>query len=173
LTTRITAALNRAAPGDARARVTGPCHRLAELHPTWAAAVAECAFDLGWLDIDAGRPDDAKRDFELAMRADREGQFHRPAAAFLAMLSSDHAAAAQQFRALLAAAPVDDATPWYVRYRVAGLELGLGLAAEGAGDRDEARAAFERARSHLEATNRVHPSVAMGWRLAWLERRVR
>jgi tetratricopeptide (TPR) repeat protein len=173
LTTRITAGLTRAAPGDAHARLAGPCHQLAELHPTRAAVIAECAFELGWLGVDVGRLDDARRDFELARRAQRDGQFHRPAAAFIAALSNDHAAAEREFRALLAAAPVDDAAPWYVRYEVASLELGLGIAADGAGKRDDARAAFLRARAHLEAANRVQPSSPIGWRLAWLERRLR
>jgi eukaryotic-like serine/threonine-protein kinase len=173
LTTRNTAALTRAASGDAHSRLADSCHQLAALHPTRAAAIAECAFELGWLGIDVARPDDARRDFELAMRAKPDGRFHRPAAAFVAALSGDHAAAEREFRELLAADPVDAATPWHVRYMTANLELGLGIAADGAGNGDGARAAFLRARAHLEITNRVRPSAPMGWRLAWLDRRLR
>ncbi|HZJ63883.1 MAG TPA: protein kinase [Kofleriaceae bacterium] len=172
LSAQITAALTSDAPADALARLAGPCHQLAALHPARGAAIAECAFELGWLHLDAGKPDDARRDFELARRAEAAGRFARPAAAYLAVLANQHAAAERAFRELLAEAPVDAATPWHRRFHVAQLELGLGLAADGAGKRDDARAAFLRARVHLEAASHVRHWQPMSWRIAWLDRRL-
>jgi hypothetical protein len=173
LTTQNAAALTRAAPSDALARLTPPCHQLAALHPTRGAAVAACAYELGWLDLELAKLEDAKRDFALAMRAEPDGSVSRAAAAYLAMLSNDRPAAEQQFRALIGTSTVDDASPWYARFHAATLELGLGLSAESAGDHAEARKAFLRARAHLEAADRVHRWAPMSWRLAWLDRRLR
>ncbi|HEY0986040.1 MAG TPA: hypothetical protein VGD80_03275, partial [Kofleriaceae bacterium] len=173
LSAQITAALAHDAPGDALARLAGPCHQLAAVHPTRRAAIAECAFELGWLDLDAGKPDDARREFELARRAETAGRFARPAAAYIAVLSNQHAAAERAFRDLLAEAPVDAATPWHKRFLVAQLELGLGLAADGAGKHDDAREAFLRARAHLEAASQLRRWQPMSWRIAWLDRRTR
>jgi tetratricopeptide (TPR) repeat protein len=173
LRARITAALTRASPSEARARLAGPCHQLAELHPTGRAAIAECSFELGWLDLEADQLDDARRDFALAAQADPGGSFAQPAAAYRAAISDDPAGAARTFAALVAGIAVDAATPWHRRFHLARLEIGLGLAAEATGKRVEAREAYLRARAHLDAASQVRRWAPMTWRAAWLERRLR
>jgi tetratricopeptide (TPR) repeat protein len=173
LRAQISAALTLAAPAEARARLIAPCHQLAALHPTRGAGIAECAFELGWLDLEVDRPDDARRDFELARKAEPGGWFSRIAAAYLAAISSDHAAAERQFRDLLVESPLDATAPWHERFHVAELELGLGLAADGAGEHEQARQAFARARAHLEAAMRVRHWAPLSWRAAWLDRQPR
>ncbi|HSR95659.1 MAG TPA: hypothetical protein VLM79_01260, partial [Kofleriaceae bacterium] len=173
LRAQITAALTRASPAEARARLAGPCHQLAELHPAGRAAIAECSFELGWLDLEAEQLDDARRDFALAAHADPGGSFAQLAAAYRAAISEDPAGAERTFRALLAAITVDAATPWHRRFHIARLEIGLGIAANAAGKHASAREAYLRARAHLDAASQVRQWAPMSWRQAWLERQLR
>jgi Protein kinase domain len=161
---RIAAAYQRRGPAEAVGDLASACRRLAELHPSHARHVAECAFELAWLELDLDRLDDARRDAAIAAAA--SGPPPARARALLAYLSGDRAGAATQFRAVLADYQIDASTPPYLRAQIGTDELGLGLASDG----PEATAAFRRGRAHLEAALAAQRWPPLQWRVAWLDR---
>ncbi|MBP6632757.1 MAG: serine/threonine protein kinase [Kofleriaceae bacterium] len=153
--------------GATRAAMAPLCDRLAELHPTRAATIVECSYELGVLDLADGDPDAASRHLARVVglaQADVDADSVRLAAAFLAALDGQPGAA-DLFRAVLRGLAVTDATPWFQLLPAADAELGLAMTLPHA----ERAAARARAHALLVRAAAVSPGPVVQRRLAWAD----
>jgi tetratricopeptide (TPR) repeat protein/predicted Ser/Thr protein kinase len=149
---RAAAGMYRASPAQAHALLAPACTAYQRYHPEILDEVAQCLFELGWVEVELGRPERAVERFAAvvdSLSGHDEVSGRRSLRALARGYTSLHAGDAQAARPSLQAA-ADEVLPrtegaWWLDRQAALAWLALGESALALGRRDQAVEVLERA----------------------------
>jgi tetratricopeptide (TPR) repeat protein len=149
---RAAAGMYRTSPAQAHALLEPACTAYQRYHPEIVDEVAQCLFDLGWVEVELGRPARAVERFAAVVDSlsgqddvSGRGALRALARGYGSLHAGDARAARASLQAAVDQVPGEPGRAWWLERLAALAWLGLGESALALGERSQAVDALERA----------------------------